>query len=284
MGRVEQSSLLAQSPNRPVWSPKTRPTWATSLPDTCSVECLNGRTRRWCVATMHRHRVPSSVLHTDACPCPPEWMVSSPFLPGVLSRPRSRSTAPYCGNAATSAMAADLSSHQPQCLLLHASPAQAKHLSACAVSSWLRRAPFPAPTIAGAPPPPGADRRRRLLPWLGRHGHSSGHPRRPAGAWWSRGAPPTTPSPPTWPPFAGTGSAPASPLFPFASETSGYNMKQLRVPDAKPRLIWIVFLGCGGIHRNSRVPEAKVFSFFFCFSIFLGELWKCIEIYRKVVK
>ena len=28
----------------------------------------------------------------------------------------------------------------------------------------------------------GADRRRRLQPWLGRHGLSPGHPRRPAGA------------------------------------------------------------------------------------------------------
>ena len=32
---------------------------------------------------------------------------------------------------------------------------------------------------------------------------------------------PTTPSPPTWPPFAGTGSAPASPLFPFATKDHG---------------------------------------------------------------
>ena len=39
--------------------------------------------------------------------------------------------------------------------------------------------------------------------------------------------------------------------------------------EAKTR---IVFVGCGVIHGRSWVPEAKVFSFFFCFCRFLVEL------------
>ena len=65
---------------------------------------------------------------------------------------------------------------------------------------------------------------------------------------------------------------------------SGYNKKQLRVPDVKPRLIWIVLLGCGVIHGKSRVPGARSVFLFFSFADFMDELWKCIEIRRKVVK
>jgi len=49
--------------------------------------------------------------------------------------------------------------------------------------------------------------------------------------------------------------------------TSCWNMKQLRVPDAKPRLICA--LDGGLIRRKFRVPDAKSFFFIFCFCRFL---------------
>jgi len=148
------------------------------------------RTRCWCVASMRELKPPAPVLLVQAPLPPPEWMASSPILPGVLSRPRALLLALYRGNAAASTMAGCLSSH-PLCYsLLRAFLAQAKCLSATAVSFWPHWAPFPAPTVAGAPPPPGAVHRRRLLPLLGRHRLSPGHPRRPTDARWPPGASP----------------------------------------------------------------------------------------------
>ena len=59
-------------------------------------------------------------------------------------------------------------------------------------------------------------------------------------------------------------------------------MKQLRVPDAKPRRI--VLMGCSVIHENPGFQVQYLFSFSFVFADFMNELWKCIVIHRIVVK
>jgi len=45
-----------------------------------------------------------------------------------------------------------------------------------------------------------------------------------------------------------------------------------------------VFLGCGVIDGKSRVPGARSVSHFFCFADFMDEIWKYIEIHRKLIK
>ena len=86
-------------------------------------------TRVQCVSTMQEHRVPSSLLHTDACSYPPEWMASSPLLPGVLSRPQTLLLALYRrDDAAASTMAAGAL----LCALLLSAGATAPHRAAAA--------------------------------------------------------------------------------------------------------------------------------------------------------
>jgi len=67
--------------------------------------------------------------------------------------------------------------------------------------------------------------------------------------------------------------------------TSGSNKKQLRVPDAKLRRIWIVFVDYGVILRKARVPGARSVFLFFCFCIFHGwtlEMHSNSKISRKI--
>jgi len=45
-----------------------------------------------------------------------------------------------------------------------------------------------------------------------------------------------------------------------------------------------VFVGCGVIPENSRVAGARSVFFSFVFADLMDELWKCIEIHRKIVK
>jgi len=61
-------------------------------------------------------------------------------------------------------------------------------------------------------------------------------------------------------------------------------MKQLWVPDAKPRLIGIVLMGCSVIHENPGFPVQDLFSFSLGFADFMVEIWKYIVIHRKVLK
>ena len=56
MGRVEQTSFLAQSLNRPRSGPNRHPTLDTSMPATCSSVCVNGR-RVCCACPPCRARV-----------------------------------------------------------------------------------------------------------------------------------------------------------------------------------------------------------------------------------
>jgi len=94
MGQVEQSSFLAQSTNRPVRSPKTRPTWATSLPDTCSIKCLNGRhaSRTWQPCPSSRPTSCAACLsHLDRWGDVWALVPQFPLLPGALHRPQKRS-------------------------------------------------------------------------------------------------------------------------------------------------------------------------------------------------
>ena len=52
------------------------------------------RTRRWCVASMRELKPPPPVLLVQVPLPPPEWMASSPLLPGVLFRPHCPSCSP----------------------------------------------------------------------------------------------------------------------------------------------------------------------------------------------
>ena len=58
--------------------------------------------------------------------------------------------------------------------------------------------------------------------------------------------------------------------WPESAKPTVWNLRNLRVPDAKPRLIWIVFVGCGVINRKYRVPGARSVFLFFCFCRFHG--------------
>ena len=134
-------------------------------------------TRVQCVSTMQEHRVPSSLLHTDACACPPEWMASSPLLPSVLS---CLALARHRENAAASAMADGPSSHLPQCSLLRAFSAQPNHLSASAASCCASRARSAEVEARRSSRPPVTPAVADVCTWPGHHEPCPVHPRRPA--------------------------------------------------------------------------------------------------------
>ena len=134
MSRVEQTSFLVHVQIRSRSGPNCFP----RRPHHCPTHVFGGMpqwwTRRGCVASMHELKPPPPVLLVQAPLPPPEWMASSPLLPGVLSRPRALLLALYRGNATASTMADCLSSHPLRYSLLRAFLAQAKFLSATAVS------------------------------------------------------------------------------------------------------------------------------------------------------